>query len=188
MPYDGLFSFLLVVGICNDPDDNGCQCPMTGFFHFYWIMKNTKTTAFTVSMPYDGLFSFLHICRRRNQTWGSCGVNALWRAFFISTFTASRMQSLTGVCQCPMTGFFHFYTFDLVASKPTFYYGVNALWRAFFISTSSGLLQTLVIWGVNALWRAFFISTPLFATKIAFYARDGVNALWRAFFISTKRK
>ena len=162
MPYDGLFSFLLIwrsaiyVSWCGR-----CQCPMTGFFHFYLALAYAGTvhksqvsmpydglfsfllqhgmgmtiSVDRVSMPYDGLFSFLPCCSQRTccrRFWAvsmpydglfsflrklsgtapctAKGVNALWRAFFISTALSKvTVRNFRG-CQCPMTGFFHFYT------------------------------------------------------------------------------
>ena len=61
-----------------------CQCPASGFFHFYEIMVAQSL-----------------LC-------GIC-VNALHRASFISTG-----QTVAGshkiMCQCPISGFFHFYS------------------------------------------------------------------------------
>ncbi len=111
-------------------------------------------------MPYDGLFSFL----RGEYMNNAC---------------------TTVMCQCPMTGFFHFYSGD--DDVPTSgIYGVNALWRAFFISTEKLRTHREVRkFGVNALWRAFFISTA--KKRCVKRTKRGVNALWRAFFISTIR-
>ena len=159
MPYDGLFSFLrtdngeqekkisdsvnalwraffistqLAAGVIVY-DVGGCQCPMTGFFHFYRRTGTFGIWGSAVSMPYDGLFSFLpELHPWRGKIW-QC-VNALWRAFFISTeilprtICKSRRVSMPydglfsflhgaltksvkigSMCQCPMTGFFHFY-------------------------------------------------------------------------------
>ena len=136
-----------------------------------------------VSMPYDGLFSFLR--KTFCSNWSTPGgVNALWRAFFISTDTVF-VAAFTNIrCQCPMTGFFHFYGYaGMVAGSDR---GVNALWRAFFISTIYNYIRSQADKCVNALWRAFFISTSKPQTP-ARIRQKRVNALWRAFFISTVR-
>ena len=117
-------------------------------------------------MPYDGLFSFLRrTCKRAEKIWKEC-VNALWRAFFISTVCGDRWAWTSQcMCQCPMTGFFHFYVCAVYYANASMKC-VNALWRAFFISTD--LRETLEYdfnVGVNALWRAFFISTAANAVE-----------------------
>ena len=111
-----------------------CQCPMTGFFHFYRSSSKGSKWPPDVSMPYDGLFSFL-LWRSPPVPERVRGVNALWRAFFISTYGDWSREDASR-CFC-----------------------VNALWRAFFISTwNRGHWHRSSI-RVNALWRAFFIST-----------------------------
>ena len=58
---------------------------MTGFFHFYSVVVEfIEDSTDLVSMPYDGLFSFLP------RKYTDKGATTAW-------------------CQCPMTGFFHFY-------------------------------------------------------------------------------
>ena len=135
-----------------------CQCPMTGFFHFYWPGRRTGIHEWTgCQCPMTGFFHFYFNFFRSWRRRCSC-VNALWRAFFISTkinrdhpkcsrrvsmpydglFSFLRFAGIHGArvfaCQCPMTGFFHFYRqriFQVIRD----YVGVNALWQAFFIST-----------------------------------------------------
>ena len=91
MPYDGLFSFLLEEPPCLRSYSCRCQCPMTGFFHFY---------------RYFGI----------KTTLTEDGVNALWRAFFISTEDILQQLVDSRGCQCPMTGFFHFYRYRVRSS------------------------------------------------------------------------
>ena len=135
MPYDGLFSFL----------------------HDLCIYKKIKKGG-RVSMPYDGLFSFLLTGRQNCTSTSPRGVNALWRAFFISTVPVAYNDRYNRRCQCPMTGFFHFYG-KTDGKEKSLRNSVNALWRAFFISTHAKFCIDTDGKSVNALWRAFFIST-----------------------------
>ena len=135
MPYDGLFSFLPYYKDNRGEVRYGVNALWRAFFistldeemgrylslygvnalwraFFISTENNTRQRCglFKVSMPYDGLFSFLptEVFKLRNED-GAC-VNALWRAFFISTLDVQKLVDLFGGCQCPMTGFFHFYT------------------------------------------------------------------------------
>ncbi len=110
-----------------------CQCPMTGFFHFYKHIRKAINLIQKVSMPYDGLFSFLHLNLEECKIQEYGGVNALWRAFFISTYWPlwCRCSCTLRGCQCPMTGFFHFYPTGIVRTVGMLPVCVNALWRAF---------------------------------------------------------
>ena len=107
MPYDGLFSFLQIFSR-NKQRYCRCQCPMTGFFHFYDSRRSKAFEKQLVSMPYDGLFSFLlHRRVRRNGIYRvSMPYDGLFS--FLPPFATSSFL-LTISCQCPMTGFFHFY-------------------------------------------------------------------------------
>ena len=62
-----------------------------------------------------------------------------------------------GVCQCPLSGFLHFYQqMNMVLMDVL---SVNALYRAFSISTSIPGKHPYYKGCVNALYRAFSIST-----------------------------
>ena len=63
------------------------------------------------------------------------GVNALSRAFFISTILISKQTWNSPTCQCPQSCFLHFYG-HAIQDAGVFIKRVNALSRAFFISTS----------------------------------------------------
>ena len=112
MPYDGLFSFLPLVFLEGGVTPNLCQCPMTGFFHFYdELLKVYWAGYLLVSMPYDGLFSFLHVVRVKDLTRiqvVSMPYDGLFS--FLRTNIGLDLNS-TRRCQCPMTGFFHFYSY-----------------------------------------------------------------------------
>ena len=63
-------------------------------------------------MPFIGLSPFLHSLAMDIMT-SVCCVNALYRAFSISTY-CPRCGSFNDhyECQCPLSGFFHFYVFQ----------------------------------------------------------------------------
>ena len=89
-----------------------------------------------VSMPYIGLPPFLHF-EKFFENWElkDC-VNALYRASPISTAHMKISQQQAEMCQCPISGFPHFYPFDPIDCF--FREGcVNALYRASPISTLS---------------------------------------------------
>ena len=163
-----------------------CQCHMTGFFHFY--PKNSWKT---------------------RGAYG--GVNALWRAFFISTkskevqimdeqlivsmpydglFSFLRNISFATVSgssvSMPYDGLFSFLR-EQKQKSSSLQKSVNALWRAFFISTRTGRRngELSVCVGVNALWRAFFISTadPAYDWWVLGYV---CQCPMTGFFISTR--
>ena len=109
-----------------------CQCPQAGSYHFYtsrWTGQSLR-----VSMPSGGLIPFLltpYLIFING--FGRC-VNALRRAYTISTYGISEKWVPTAWCQCPLAGLYHFYE-----PKPDFERpddpGVNALRRAYTIST-----------------------------------------------------
>ena len=59
-------------------------------------------------MPFIGLSPFLPE-ERNHLHMKAIRVNALYRAFSISTSYADIKKTLDYTCQCPLTGFFHFY-------------------------------------------------------------------------------
>ena len=88
-----------------------CQCPLSGFLHFYTHSNRCRThSRMAVSMPFIGLSPFLPGHLLLHSTNLIC-VNALYRAFSIST------RSKYDKARC-------------VAR-------VNALYRAFSISTTN---------------------------------------------------
>ena len=83
MPYIGLPPFLLSTqkmagGILS------CQCPISGFPHFYCFFSWSKNSWICVSMPYIGLPPFLRWIQVEND-------------------------EVINLCQCPISGFPHFY-------------------------------------------------------------------------------
>ena len=110
-----------------------CQCPISGFSHFYVILWMGVLYSAAVSMPYIGLPPFLRHYRLGFREIYIC-VNALYRASPISTNISSNYH--------------------------TALYRVNALYRASPISTHHRRwLYRAGIYCVNALYRASPIST-----------------------------
>ena len=109
MPCGGLISFLQPGKKEVFPMNMLCQCPTSGFSHFYSADKITVESEEDVSMPYIGLLPFLpSICVVRSAS-EEC-VNALHQASPISTKPAVVYIFLDIFwCQCPTSGFSHFY-------------------------------------------------------------------------------
>ena len=87
------------------------------------------------SMLLIGLFSFLRQTMETELMMGH-GDNARNRAFLFSTKMNHYREFVRDMCQCPQSGFPHFYCSKhyLVRILPV---GVNALNRAFLISTQT---------------------------------------------------
>ena len=85
MPCGGLTPFLRENTASTSKEGEKCQCPVAGLLHFY-----------------------LHGQRLMSLLQG--GVNALWRAYSISTdFSDLVLGAIGTVCQCPVAGLLHFY-------------------------------------------------------------------------------
>ena len=114
-------------------------------------------------MPFNGLHPFLWWPWLWRWLWR---VNALQRAYIISTWFWCWYVYHVKRCQCPLTGLLHFY--GTRKSAATLPYCINVLQRAASISTAlSSQIYEAKIKGVNALQRAASISTlplgkPLF--------------------------
>ena len=80
-----------------------CQCPTSGLPHFY--VKSDVLTAFQkkVSMPYLGPSSFLPKYESCTDT-GSVCVNALPRAFLISTYHGENSEWKVKMVSMPYLG------------------------------------------------------------------------------------
>ena len=92
---------------------------------------------------------------------------------------------LTIACQCPLSGFFHFYYTKDAVYTHGHNTRVNALYRASSISTGRRAgTEIRSTEGVNALYRASSISTEkkYFKENKEY---ESVNALYRASSIST---
>ena len=107
-----------------------------GFFHFY--EANSVESAFrryNVSTPFIGLLSFL---RKANSLLKNCkkDVSMPFNGLlsFLPRLAISDEDKNSITCQCPSTGFFHFYKKQKNIGVGLFDC-VNALQRASFIST-----------------------------------------------------
>ena len=108
MPFIGLSPFLLCAFLKVQPGDIMCQCPLSGFLHFYSDSKEDLELAEQCQCPLSG---FLHFYGDELMTFKvkTESVNALYRAFSISTLVRLWMQVHLFLCQCPLSGFLHFY-------------------------------------------------------------------------------
>ena len=77
------------------------------------------------------------------------------------------------MCQCPLTGYSHFYSIQYLDLQEMFEC-VNALQRATPISTIIVLVVTIGYFNVNALQRATTISTPALSEAAVYKALKGV--------------
>ncbi len=90
-------------------------------------------------MPLLGLIPFLHSKKQKKRMEESC-VNALTRAYPISTKKGSKEAAKSIMCQCPYSGLSHFYLSLRTLSLRTLSC-VNALTRAYPISTQEQSIQ-----------------------------------------------
>ena len=84
------------------------QCPLSGFFHFYYYKYNPMTQRVMSQCPLSGFFHFYtkyHGWKHQKSDW----VNALYRASSISTDVDKIVTTILEKSQCPLSGFFHFY-------------------------------------------------------------------------------
>ena len=120
MPYVGLFPFLLSFDSLYKKNLALCQCPMSGFSHFYFDKSAGKYLQCNVSMPYVGLIPFLQYKRIPNEIdlnivptpyaglisfllmateniiMEAVSVNALCRAYPISTVSFHEPSKIKG--------------------------------------------------------------------------------------------
>ena len=79
---------------------------------------NSSQLTSMVSMPFIGLSPFLPTWALYSVLHNRRCVNALYRAFSISTRTMTPKEENNMVCQCPLSGFLHFYvTIRMVESS-----------------------------------------------------------------------
>ncbi len=83
--------------------------PCIGLPSFLQETEETEETEEDVSMPCIGLFPFLRPSCYSLLYWHPLCVNALYRAFPISTEEKSLDEIVAYLCQCPVSGFSHFY-------------------------------------------------------------------------------
>lgn len=67
-----------------------CQCPTTGLLHFYLEEITQEIVNNIVSMPYNGLIPFLPNERLAQDMQLQTRVNALQRAYSISTLKSGK--------------------------------------------------------------------------------------------------
>ncbi len=108
MPFLGLYPFLPLSEAYVDLYKM-CQCPFSGFIHFYVTLMNNSVQILYVSMPFLGLYPFLHHCRTM--------VAAKW---FVSM---------------PFLGLYPFLQLATLITSSIVLHCVNALSRALSIST-----------------------------------------------------
>ncbi len=80
-----------------------------GLISFLLYGETTETWKVYVSMPFNELIPFLPTGRLWMAKIASKCVNALQRAYTISTHHYPNGDILDSVCQCPLTGLYHFY-------------------------------------------------------------------------------
>ena len=83
-PLSGFFHFYAYVGFTQELGSIECQCPLTGFFHFYTICRGTITINFECQCPLSGFLHF-YAGKYLDVLVKDVCVNALYRAFSIST-------------------------------------------------------------------------------------------------------
>ncbi len=93
MPYIGLYSFLPSEVTNSNTNTDGCQCPTSGFTHFYEFRVDRAWTAAVCQCPTSGFTHFYKVPGNEE------------------------VVKKEG-CQCPTSGFTHFYG---PPSKPTFF-------------------------------------------------------------------
>ena len=118
MPYIGLYSFLHTEFQGKTSWKNRCQCPTSGFTHFYPAKLQIVTQT---PMGVNALHRALLIST--SLEWTVHGqqpcVNALHRALLISTLAKELDERQQLMCQCPTSGFTHFYEESQTATIET---------------------------------------------------------------------
>ena len=162
-----------------------CQCPMTGFFHFYTAAREADDVIFGgVSMPYDGLFSFLPM--RTHGTQSSFrGCQCPMTGFFHFYLCSSSSWDEKDLCQCPMTGFFHFYGGDCCRAGSS--KQCQCPMTGFFHFYAPGRESRFDEYRHVSMPYDGLFSFLHGNGRSRVWTSYCVNALWRAFFISTKK-
>ena len=133
MPCFGLSPFLLV-DLIPILIKRECQCPASGFLHFYQISKNKYVFVYTMCQcPASG---FLHFYK----------------------YADGKLDLLKNTCQCPASGFLHFYQNDGTGTQTQNTVSMPCFGLSPFLPKKLGSWH-LYSSCVNALLRAFSIST-----------------------------
>ena len=86
-----------------------CQCPLTGYIHFYAKWNFRPYGKKTVSMPFNGLYPFLHGLHNGDH---QCSYSVSMPFNGLHPFLHGDLYirfSPDFRCQCPLTGCIHFY-------------------------------------------------------------------------------
>ena len=106
-PISGFPHFYIRAGRKKGLPNKVCQCPISGFPHFYTDSWTWGARGAVCQCPISGFPHFyIHGISPCNSL--IC-VNALYRASPISTRDTAWRDSAWRVCQCPISGFPHFY-------------------------------------------------------------------------------
>ena len=109
MPFNGLSSFLRYNTYQSRQKRHMYQCPLTGFLYFYKTnFFSENDDALVYQCPLTG-FLYFYTFRDLNTIMNQHCINALSRAFFISTSLQRTACKNERVYQCPLTGFLYFY-------------------------------------------------------------------------------
>ena|GEM_PF-1874891 len=85
-----------------------CQCPYSGFFHFYMIFESKFEVRKEVSMPLLGLLPFLQEKKPDRLYVNTVSMPLLGLLPFLPLGIDDNYY-IYYLCQCPYSGFFHFY-------------------------------------------------------------------------------
>ena len=111
MPCGGLISFLQPGKKEVFPMNMLCQCPTSGFSHFYTAFEIQISQLISVSMPYSGLLPFLRYSRGRCcDAYHFVSMPYIGLLPFLPGSAPVSSVSSLSLCQCPTSGFSHFYS------------------------------------------------------------------------------
>ena len=111
MPCGGLISFLQPGKKEVFPMNMLCQCPTSGFSHFYTAFEIQISQLISVSMPYIGLLPFLRYSRGRCcDAYHFVSMPYIGLLPFLPGSAPVSSVSSLSLCQCPTSGFSHFYS------------------------------------------------------------------------------
>ena len=134
MPYIGLPPFLHCDWDSEKCNWKVCQCPISGFPHFYLSLMNSKVSLSMCQCPISGFPHFY--CRFYWVSWRTIVCQCPISGFPHFYWPQKASNAARKLCQCPISGFPHFYKRekeDLKMNRDC----VNALYRASPISTLS---------------------------------------------------
>ena len=115
-----------------------CQCPLSGFLHFYALAQEGY---FNELMRVNALYRAFSISTWRAMGWILLftSVNALYRAFSISTNSSYLYNmSISFPCQCPLSGFLHFYGLETLVDDEDEYVSMPFIGLSPFLRSPLG--------------------------------------------------